>query len=203
MKLALALLLFAAPLTAQTSTDQKIVFNVVVTLVRTGGPSITPPPAPNPPPVVAPPPTPNPDPTPTPDPTPPPPPGTGCIDGYPDAANSINDVSTDLLALQTLYSTALSQNLISAATYNAGSNTLAIVRSDTGDLRDLIRIAGPSDVIAQNVTFVSAEVATLPGLLGTNAQLKGSMDPIAASMQKSLGVAGALVAGSTCPQTSP
>lgn len=115
----------------------------------------------------------------------------------------MNDVSTGLLAVQTLYSTALSQNLISAATYNAGINTLAIVRSDTGDLRDLIRIAGPSDVIAQNVTFVSAEIATLPGLLGTTGQLKSSMDPIAASMQKSLGAAGALVAGSTCPRSSP
>ncbi len=97
----------------------------------------------------------------------------------------------------------MSQNLISAATYNAGINSLAIVRSDAGDLRDLIRIAGPSNMIAQNVTFVSAEIATLPGLLGATAQIKGSMDPVAASMQKSLGVAGALVAGSTCPQTSP
>ena len=114
----------------------------------------------------------------------------------------MNDVSNNLLAVQSLYATALSQSQISADTFNTGSNNLAIVRSDTSDLRDLIRIAGPSDMIAQNVNFFSAEIATLPGLLGTTAQLKSGISPIAASMQKSLGVAGALVAGSTCPQSS-
>lgn len=204
MKLALALLVLAAPLSAQTPTDQKVVFNVVVTLVRTGDPSPQPQPQPQPqpaPPVVTP--TPAPTPTPDPVPTPSPSPGGGCTNAYPAAVSSMDDVMSGLLQVQTLFSAAQAQNQISADVYNAGVNTLSIVRSDTSDVRDMIRIAGPTDVIAQSLTFVSAEIGTLPGLLGGNDQLRNSLAPLAASMQTSLGSAASSVGSSTCPQPSP
>jgi len=210
MKLALALLLLAAPLTAQTPTEQKIVYNVVVTLVKGGAPSPTPTPTPTPAPtpkpvpVVPPPPTPVPSPAPSPVPSPDPAPvPAACVSYYPGAVKSMNDVSTALLQAQKLYSTALAQRKIDTATYNAGNNTLAVVRLDNSGVRDIIRIAGPSDVIAQNITFVSAEIGTFPGLLGKTTQLQSSIGALVTSMQASLGTASKLVTTTTCAQSLP
>lgn len=210
MKLALALLLLAAPLTAQTPTDQKIVYNVVVTLVKGGAPSPSPAPTPAPTPIPAPipvpaptpipTPTPSPVPTPSPDPAPAP---VACVSYYSGAAKSMNDVSIALLQAQQLYSAALAQRKISAATYNAGSDTLAVVRLDNSGVRDIIRIAGPSDVIAQNITFVSAEIGTFPGLLGKTTQLQSSIGALVTSMQASLGTASKLVNTTSCAQALP
>lgn len=207
MKLALALLLLAAPLVAQTPTEQKIVFNVVVTLVKAGAPSPTPTPAPAPAPVPVPVPAPVPTPAPVPvapapTPTPSPAPG-GCVNSYPDAVSSMNDVSNSLLQAQQLYSTALAQGAISTQAFTTGIHTLAVVRLDNGDVRDLIRVAGPSAMIAQNITFVSAEIGTLPGLLGKTKPLSDSLSSMVASMQASLGTARNLVTTSTCAQAVP
>lgn len=205
MKLALALLLLAAPLVAQTPTEQKIVFNVVVTLVKAGAPSPTPTPAPAPAPVPVPTPVPTPAPVPVapaPTPTPSPAPG-GCVNSYPDAASAMNDVSNSLLQAQQLYSTALAQGAISTQAFTTGIHTLAVVRLDNGDVRDLIRVAGPSAMIAQNITFVSAEIGTLPGLLGKTKPLSDSLSSMVASMQASLGTASNLVTTSTCAQAVP
>lgn len=228
MKLALALLLFAAPLAAQTSTTKKVVFNVVVTLVPAGAPSPSPTPSPVtspvPEPIPAPTPTPAPAPTPlptpaplpapipapivtpapTPVPTPTPTPGpVACVSYYVDAAKAMNGVSASLLQAQQLYSAALSQKAINAAAYLTGSNTLSTVRVDNGDVRDMIRIAGPTDLVTQNLTFVSSEVDTLPGMLGTTTQLRSSLTTLVASMQASLGTAKHLIATSTCAKSVP
>ncbi|GAC1356082.1 MAG: hypothetical protein NVSMB3_02010 [Acidobacteriaceae bacterium] len=210
MKLALALLLLAAPLVAQTPTEKKIVFNVVVTLVKGGVPQPTSPtapisaPAPVPSPVIVPIPSPVAITTPAPVPAPvPAPPSLACVSYYPDAVRSMNDVSTALLQAQRIYSTALAQHSIDASTYNAGTNALSTVRLDNSGVRDMIRIAGPADVIAQNITFVTAEVGTFPGLLGKTPQLQSSLGPLVASMQASLGTAGNLVATTTCAQALP
>ena len=208
MKLALALLLLAAPLTAQTPTEQKIVYNVVVTLVKSGAPSPSPTPTPTPTPAPTPSPSPVPLPSPTPVSSPAPSPDPAllpapCVSYYSGAAKSMNDVSTALLQAQKLYSTALAQRKIDTATYNAGSNTLALVRHDNSGVRDIIRIAGPSDVVAQNITFVSAEIGTFPGLLGKTTQLQSSIGALVTSMQASLGTASKLVNTTTCPQALP
>lgn len=55
MKFVLALLLLAAPLVAQTSSEQKIVFKVAVTVVQTGAAAPIPAPPPSPPTTTAPP----------------------------------------------------------------------------------------------------------------------------------------------------
>lgn len=115
----------------------------------------------------------------------------------------MNDVSIALLQAQQLYSTALAQRKIDTATYNAGSNTLALVRLDNSGVRDIIRIAGPSDVIAQNITFVSAEIGTFPGLLGKTTQLQSSIGALVTSMQASLGTASKLVDTTSCAQALP
>ena len=224
MKLALALLLFAAPLAAQTSTTEKVVFNVVVTLVPAGAPSPSPTPSPVtspvPEPIPAPTPTPAPTPLPTPAPLPAPTPApivtpaptpvptptpgpVACVSYYVDAAKAMNDVSASLLQAQQLYSAALSQKAINAAAYLTGSNTLSTVRVDNGDVRDMIRIAGPTDLVTQNLTFVSSEVDTLPGTLGTTTQLRSSLTTLVASMQASLATAKHLIATSTCAKSVP
>ena len=115
----------------------------------------------------------------------------------------MNDVSTNLLLAQQLYAAALSQGSIDTPTFTTGANTLSQVRLDTGDARDIIRIAGPSDVITQNITFVAAEIGTFPGLLGKTNPLNTSLTSLVTSMQASLGTASSLVAGSTCPASVP
>ncbi len=214
MKLALALLLFTAPALAQPASDQNIVVNVVVTLVKGGIPVPAPVPAPSPSPVPSP--VPAPDPSPVsilnpapvnpinPDPTTPSPanPGsTACVNNYPGAAKSISDVSTALLQAQQLYNSAFSQGQIPANVYNIGTNTLSLVRRDSSDVRDLVRIAGPTDVVSQNITFVSAEISTFTKLLGTTTQLTSNLSSLVNSMETSLQTAKTLVAASSCPQS--
>lgn len=115
----------------------------------------------------------------------------------------MNEVSNALLQAQKLYTTALAQHSIDTAAYNAGINTLAVVRLDNSGVRDMIRIAGPSDAIAQNISFVSAEIGTFPGLLGTTTQLQSGIGTLVASMQTSLGTASSLVTTTTCAQALP
>ena len=213
MKLALALLLLAAPLTAQTPTEQKIVYNVVVTLVKAGAPQPAPSPAPAPTPAPAP--APNPAPVPTPVPVPPimppapapapidTPSPVACVNNYPAAAKSMNDVATTLVKAQNLYTTALGQRKLDAATYSTGTNTLAVVRLDNTDVRDIIRIGGPADLVAKNINFVSAEVGTFPSLLGKGTTLYSSLATLVKSAQTNLGIASRLVVSSTCPQAVP
>ncbi len=211
MKLALALLLLAAPLSAQAATNQNIVVNVVVTLVKGGTPTPTPTPTPVTPPVVTPPvvtpapvvPPPPPVPPAPVTPTPVPPAPTSCVNTYPGAAKSMADVTNGLVQAEQLYATALSQKAITAAAYASGVKTLSLVNVDNSDVRDLIRIGGPPSLVAQNLTFVSAEIGTLPGLLGTTTQLKSSLTTLTTSMQASLGIASTDVTQSTCPKAVP
>ncbi len=207
MKLALALLLFAAPVLAQPPSDQNIVVNVVVTLVKSGVP--TPAPSPVTTPVTTPEPAPvsitspapaNPAPT-TPTPTVVSPGSTACVNNYPGAAKSISDVSTALVQAQQLYDSAFSQGQIPANVYNLGTNTLSLVRRDSSDVRDLVRIAGPTDVVSQNITFVSAEISTFTKLLGSTTQLTSNLSNLVTSMESSLQTAKTLVAASSCPQS--
>ena len=209
MKRALALLLLAAPLSAQTPSSQNIVVKLVITLVPTGS-STSPitPPTPVIPPIIPPviiPPTPPTPPTP-PIPTPPTPPTTptgSCTNNYPQAVKSMNDVSTDLLQVQQLYAAALTRKIINPSTYSTGANALSQVRLDNGDVRDMVRIAGPSKEITQNITFVSEEISTFPGLLGNSSQLSSNLNSLVSSMQSSLNTASGLVSSSTCPGSVP
>ena len=207
MKLALAaLLLAAAPLSAQTQSTPRIVVNVVVTLVRTG--SSNPVADPTSPPVSSPVLTPAPISTPvasTPPvtSTPAAPGSSACVNKFPDAVQSMAAVAGNLVQAEQIFATALAQRSISASTYASGLKTLSLVSVDNADVRDLIRIDGPVATIAQNLSFVSAEVGTLPGMLGSTAQLRSSLSSLTGSMQASLASASASVAQSTCPQTVP
>lgn len=208
MKLPLALLLLSAvPLSAQTRTSENIVVKVVVTLVKVGAPGQPPVSTPGTPgsPITDPgdPTTPTGPTTPT-DPAGPTDPGsTGCVNNYPTAVKSMYDVNTALIQAEQLYQQALSQKVISQAAYNSGTQTLSLVNVDNSDVRDLIRIDGPTDKITKDITFVSAEIATLPGVLGTTGSLNKSLTSLATSMQTSLGKASALVAKSTCASSVP
>ncbi len=115
----------------------------------------------------------------------------------------MNVVSADLLQAQQLLAAAQSSGSINASSFNAGIQTLAQLRLDNGDVRDLVRIASPKDVVAKNITFVAAEIGTLPGLLGSTAALKGSLVSLNASMQASLGQASTLISNSVCAQSVP
>lgn len=115
----------------------------------------------------------------------------------------MSSVSANLLQAQQLFSAALASGAINAAAYASGSQTLAQVRLDTGDVRDLVRIASPSDVVTKNISFVAAEIGTLPGVLGGTAQLQTSLASLTTSMQASLGQAGKLIASSSCAQAVP
>ncbi len=115
----------------------------------------------------------------------------------------MNDVSISLLQTQKLYSTALSQHKIDTATYDTGIHTLAVVRLDNNDVRDILRIAGPPALVAQNITFVSAEIGTFPGLLGKTTTLHNSLTTLVASMQASLVTASNLVKTSACAAAVP
>ena len=115
----------------------------------------------------------------------------------------MNDVATTLVKAQNLYTTALAQRKLDAATYSTGTNTLSVVRLDNTDVRDIIRIGGPADVVAKNINFVSAEVQTFPSLLGKGTTLSSSIATLVKSAQTNLGIASKLVVSTTCPQAVP
>jgi hypothetical protein len=128
-------------------------------------------------------------------------PGTGCVNFYPDAAKAMGDVSALLVQARQLYASALASGAINQSTFDSGSNTLAGVQLDNADVRDLVRIAGASSMVAQNVTNISSEVAALPDLLGTTATLHNSLSTLVQTMQTSLSESGYLASTSTCPAT--
>lgn len=200
MKLHLGLLLMvAAPLAAQTSTPHNIVFKIVLTTV-TSSPLQPPIDNPGQPPVVVPDPpadsptgssgNPNPGSTPN---TP-----IGC-GGYSDAAIAMTHVYANLIYTQNLY--VADQTAPLSIAYAVKDQKLAQMQLATQDIRDIIRIGGPQDIISPGVSVILRDVTSLPSLLADSPQLP--LAPLIVDMQTGLVNAGKLVAASSCAESLP
>jgi hypothetical protein len=197
------LLLAAAPLVAQNSAPQTIVFKVILTTITTS--SVQPPPSGNPdqPPVIV------PVTPPVTDPPVDPPTGAGsssnppagCVSFYSDAVTVMNDLYTNLLYTQQLYTTAQSSTSTSTSAYAANHDTLMQMQLASQDARDIIKIVGPQNMIASEVAGVSSDVAAIPALVNSNAQLP--LDPVITNMQSDLTKVTNLINASSCPQSTP
>jgi hypothetical protein len=200
MRLYLGLLLMvAAPLAAQTSTHN-IVFKIVLTTVTS---SLLQPPIDNPgqPPVVV------------PDPPADPPTGSsgnpdpgstsnapvGC-GGYSDAVIAMTHVYANLIYTQNLYAADQAAHPLSIA-YAVNDQKLAQMQLAAQDIRDIIRVGGPQDIISQEVSGILRDVTSLPSLLADSPQLP--LAPLIVDMQTGLVNAGKLVAASSCAESLP
>lgn len=204
MKSLLGLLLLAsAPLVAQSSAPQTIVFKVILTTITTSAVQSPPSVTPGQPPVNV------PVTTPVTDPPVDPPtdagagsnPPAGCVSFYSDAVTVMNDLYTNLLYTQQLYTAAQSSTSTSTGTYAANRDTLIQMQLASQDARDIIKIAGPQNMISSDVAGVSSDVAAIPALLNSKPQLP--LDPVIANMQSDLTKVTNLVNASSCPQSTP
>lgn len=201
MRLHLGLLLMvAAPLAAQTSTPQNIVFKIVLT---TGASSPLQPPIGDPgePPVVV---TDPPADPPTgssgnPDQGTPPNPPVSCS-SYSDAATTMNHVYANLIYTQDLY-TADQATHAPGSAYAFNQQKLVQMQLDSQDLRDMIRLGGPQDIISQRATAILRDVLSLPSLLFDSPQLP--LAPLVTDMQAGLTNVGRLVTANSCTGSLP
>ena len=197
------LLLAAAPLAAQSSTPQTIVFKVILTTITT--PAVQPPPPGDSgePPVTV------PVTPPATDPPVDPPtdtdsnstPPAGCVSFYSDAVTVMNDLYANLLYTQQLYKAAQSPTSAGTSAYAATRDTLLQMQLASQDARDIIKIAGPKNMITSEVAGVSSDVAAIPALLNSKPQLP--LDPVIANMQSDLTKVNNLINASSCPQSTP
>jgi hypothetical protein len=190
----------AAPLAAQTSTPHNIVFKIVLTTV-TSSPLQPPIDNPGQPPVVVP--DPSADPptgssgNPDPGSTPNYPVGCG---GYSDAVIAMTHVYANLIYTQNLYAADQAAPPLSIA-YAVNDQKLAQMQLATQDIRDIIRIGGPQDIISQGVSGILRDVTSLPSLLADSPQLP--LAPLIVDMQTGLVNAGKLVAAGSCAESLP
>lgn len=196
------LLMVAAPLAAQTPTPQTIIFKVVLTTVASS--PVQPPSGdPGQPPVTvgdlpggsSTGPITNPDPgSTTGSPT------TGC-DGYSNAISAMNHVYANLLYMQQIYTAAETTKSANHSAFTSNSNTLVGMQLYSQDIRDLIRIGGPKDMLTQDVASMSTKVAKLPALLGNNPKLP--LASLIVDMQTNLTKVHQLVLTSSCSESLP
>ncbi|WP_348266024.1 hypothetical protein P8936_08835 [Edaphobacter paludis] len=195
------LLMVAAPLAAQTPTPRTIIFKVVLTTAPsspiqppTGDPGL-------PPVTVG-------DPSGGSSTGPITNPGSGSTtsppascDGYSNAISAMNHVYANLLYTQQIYTAAETANPANASTYTINNNTLVGMQLYSQDIRDIIRIGGPKDMLTQDVATMSTKVAKLPTLLGNNPKLP--LASLVADMQASLTNVRQLVLASSCSESLP
>lgn len=203
MKLLLGLLLIAAaPLAAQTSSSHTIVFKVVLTTVTS--PSVEPPSTvdPSQPPVIVPDPPTGPPTNPSTDPdqgsTTDPPLGCG---SYSDAVTAMNRVYANLIYAQQLYTAAQIANPTDSSVYSANNNALVQMQLYSQDIRDIIRIGGPADIIGQGVAAISTNIAKLPTLLSGKQELP--LAPLVTDMQAGLTNVSKLINAGSCIESIP
>jgi len=192
------LLIVAAPLAAQTSSSHTIVFKVVLTTVASS--SVEPPSTVDPgqPPVIVP----NPPTDPPTDPgqgstTDPP---IGCV-SYSDAVTAMNRVYANLIYAQQLYAATQTTSSADASVHTANNNALVQMQLYSQDIRDIIRIGGPADIIGQGVAAISSNIAKLPALLSGKQALP--LTPLVADMQAGLTNVSKLINAGSCVESIP
>lgn len=195
------LLMVAAPLAAQTPTPHTIVFKVVLTTVTSS--PVQPPDNTGQPPVVVPDPPSGPPTDPSTDSSTPsdqgstnPPAGCG---GYSDAVTAMDRIYASLIYTQQLYKAAQTVNPADPSTYYANNDALVKMQLHSQDIRDIIRVGGPPDIIAQGVAAVSSDIAMIPALLSGNKQLP--LDAVIADMQARLTNVSKLVNAASCAES--
>ncbi len=113
----------------------------------------------------------------------------------------MNHVYANLIYAQQLYTAAQATNPADAGIYNANNNTLVQMQLYSQDIRDIIRIGGPTEIIGQGVSAISSNIAKLPTLLSGKQELP--LTPLVADMQSGLTNVNKLMNTGSCAESIP
>lgn len=113
----------------------------------------------------------------------------------------MNRVYANLIYAQQLYAAAQGSNPADANVYSANNNTLVQMQLYSQDIRDIIRIGGPTEIIGQGVVAIAGNIAKLPTLLSGKQILP--LAPLVADMQAGLTDVGKLIRAGSCVESVP